>query len=108
MRIEYESKKVEKLLVDFDTLYRRLGFELQKKLKTTLDRLDAVENFTEFLSLGLGRPHPLKNNLKGYYGVTLTGNIRLILKPKNGLDSSVYIVKGVCDYHGEKNEWIIP
>jgi proteic killer suppression protein/toxin YoeB len=85
-----------------------MGFDLQKKLKITLNRLDAAVNFNEFLALGLGKPHPLYNNLKGYYGVTLTGNVRLIIKPKETLDSDIFIVKGVCDYHGEKENWIIP
>jgi len=97
------------MLIEFDKLYKKMNFELQKKLKVTLDRLNAVKDFNEFLTLGLGRPHLLHNNLEGYYGVELNGNIRLVIKPEDdNLDSNIYIIKGVVDYHGDKQEWIIP
>ena len=109
MRLEYKSKRVEKLITDFDKLYKIMSIDLQKKLKITLNRLESAENLSEFLALGLGTPHPLQNNLNGYYGVKLTGNVRLVVKPNDGdLNSNIIIVKGVCDYHGEKEEWIIP
>ena len=108
MRIEYETRAVEKLLIDFNKLYKVMGIELQKKLKLALNRLESAENFNEFLALGLGKPHSLQGNLKGYYGIILNGNVRLVVKPKGDVSSSIFIVKGVCDYHGEKIEWIIP
>ena len=109
MKIEYEDNRTKKIFLDFDQLYTIMGFDLQKKLKLTLNRLEAAINFREFLNLGLGKPHSLQNNLKGYYGVTLSGNVRLIVKPaEEDLDSTVFVLKGVCDYHGSKEEWIIP
>ena len=109
MRIEYESERVKKILTDFDKLYKIMGFDLEKKLRVTLNRLEESSNFAEYLALGIGNPHPLHNNLKGYYGVSLTANIRLIIKPAGEtLSSNSFIVKGVCDYHGEKENWIVP
>jgi len=109
LQIEYETKAVEKLLIDINKLYKVMGIELQKKLKATLNRLEAAENFNEFLALGLGKPHSLRGGLKGYYGIILNGNARLVVKPEGDfLDSNIFVVKGVCDYHGEKIEWIIP
>lgn len=53
--------------------------------------------------------------IKGCYGVSITGNIRLIVKPDvGGVDPATLmkcdsvIIKGVVDYHGKKQEWLIP
>ena len=51
----------------------------------------------------------------GYYEVTITGNVRLIVKPDAESlepealkDFMTVVIKGVMDYHGRKNEWLIP
>jgi HTH-type transcriptional regulator/antitoxin HigA len=51
----------------------------------------------------------LKGNLKGYYGISVSGNIRLIVKPDvKRLDPAslrecdTVIIKGVVNYHGQK------
>ena len=59
------------------------------------------------MNTGLGIPHPLSNKLKDYYAIRITGNYRLIVRPES-LSSDKIIIKGVLDYHGDKNEWIIP
>lgn len=75
----------------------------------------ASPNFQLFISLGLGKPHRLYGDLNKCYGISITGNYRLIVKPVcNEIDINslkccdTVIVKGVVDYHGEKYNWIIP
>lgn len=55
------------------------------------------------------------NNLYKYYGISITANYRIVVEPletKLDLESlkncKVLNIKGVLDYHGAKNEWIIP
>jgi hypothetical protein len=77
--------------------------------------LKAADNFSIYLSTGLGKPHFLFGNLKGYCGINILSNIRLIVKPDakslNPTDlreCDTVIIKGVMDYHDKKNEWLIP
>lgn len=115
MLIEYESETVRKVFNDFNLMKRLIGNDLTRATKNRINQLKASVNFSVYLTTGLGKPHPLYENLKGYYGITITGNIRLIVKPDvESLDHEslkacdTVIVKGVVDYHGKKNEWLIP
>ncbi len=78
------------------------------------NQLIASENFNQFTETGLGKPHRLYGDFNFYYGITVSANVRLIVKPKT-IDLSteslkncdIIILKGVVDYHGEKINWII-
>ena len=115
MKFQYENQAVEKCFGDFDLMKRQIGKDLTRNIKKRYDQLKAAVNFGIFLATGLGKPHPLTGNLKGYYGISISGNIRLIVKPDvESLDAASLrkcdsvIIKGVVDYHGQKQEWLIP
>ena len=96
-------------------MQKKHGKEFAKRAKQRIDQINAIPRFNEYVMLGLGNPHVLAGDFEGYYGVSLTGNTRIILKPISE-DLSVeslskceeVILKGVVDYHGQKDEWIIP
>ena len=115
MLVEYESESVRIIFNDFEMIKKEIGKDRARATKKRIDQLKASDNFSIYLTTGLGKPHPSYENLKGYYGITITGNIILIVKPDvESLDPEALkecdtvIVKGVMDYHGKKNEWIIP
>ncbi len=115
MLVECESESVRIIFNDFELMKKEIGKDRARATKKRIDQLKASDNFSIYLTTGLGKPHPLYENLKGYYGITITGNIRLIVKPDaESLDPEALkecdtvIIKGVMDYHGRKNEWIIP
>lgn len=115
MLIEYESETVQKIFIDYALMKKEIGNNRARATKKRIDQLKAAVNFSVFLTTGLGKPHPLYENLKGYYGVTITGNVRLIVRPNTeSMEPEVLkqcdtvIIKGVMDYHGSKNEWLIP
>lgn len=115
IRITYDNKRVERFFADYDLMGKKIGGEKTKTVKKHMDRIKASVCFQSFISLGLGKPHPLKENLVGLYSIVITGNYRLIVKPvctDLSLDSlkscCEVIVKGVGDYHGGKIEWLIP
>ena len=115
MLIEYESETVRKIFCDYELMKKEIGNDRARATKKRIDQLKASVNFSVFLTAGLGKPHPLYENLKGYYGVTITGNVRLIVRPNTkSMEPEVLkqcdmvIIKGVMDYHGSKNEWLIP
>ncbi len=115
MELKYEKPVVEKYFNDFVLMSKEKGKDLTRTVKKRCDQLKAAANFSIYLSTGLGKPHPLYENLKGCYGIGITGNIRLIVRPDvEGLDPGSLkkcdsvIIEGVVDYHGRKYEWIIP
>lgn len=114
MIIRYENESVQEIFNDFALMKRKIGNDRTRAIKKRLDQLKAATNFNIYLTTGLGKPHPLYENLKGYYGITITGNMRLIVKPDaESLESEALkecdtvVIKGVMNYHGRKNEWLI-
>jgi len=115
VKIEYLNDNVEKYFKNFNLMKKDKGPNLAKAIKKRYDQLKAADNFSIYLDTGLGRPHPLYENLKSRYGISITGNIRLVVKPDaRSLDPislkecKTIIIEGVMVYHGQKIEWIIP
>lgn len=113
--VKYETNQIEKYFNNFSMMTKKIGFELTKLTKKRYDQLKASRVFSVYLSTGLGKPHRLNNNLDGYYGIHLTANFRLIIKPNSeSLKMSdlemcdTVIIKGVEDYHGRKEGLLIP
>jgi len=107
LEIQFDNQKIQKIMTDMKILTAKVGLGMAKTIKQRYNQIEACENFKQYIKTGLGIPHPLNNNLKNYYGIRITGNYRLIVKPES-LGSEIIIIKGVLDYHGDKNEWIIP
>ena len=114
MQIQY-TNKVEKYFIDLSELQKEIGKEKTKTIKKHIDNLKASNNFNIFLSLGIGKPHSLTGNHQGEYGISVTKNIRLIVEPVcDNLSMEMLklcdtiIIKGVEDYHGSKENWLIP
>lgn len=81
MKIEYSNEIVEKYFKDFNLMKKEKGPDLAKAIKKRYEQLKAADNFSIYLATGLGRSHPLYENLKSRYGISITGNIRLVVKP---------------------------
>ena len=116
MQLVYLDEKVQKILCDVKVLQRKVGLEFGRKIKLRMDQLKSTDNFNMYLtSVRLGNPHPLIGDLDKCYGISITGNYRIVVEPlETSLDMEslknckVLNIKGVLDYHGGKNEWIIP
>jgi plasmid maintenance system killer protein len=114
LHIGYEDG-IKDLFVDFTKMQKKCGVEVTRAIKKRLNQLSAAKDFSEYLSIGLGKPHALSTNMDGLYAVSITGNLRLIISPVSADFGAVsltkcdtILIKGVIDYHGTKNEWIIP
>lgn len=115
MRIECDNARIAKYFEDFEYMRKKCGSEITKTIKKMHNILTAAGNFSMYLKMGLGKPHRLNSNLDKMYGITITGNIRLIVEPAADdlteeclAKCDTVIIKGVADYHGKKCEWIIP
>lgn len=117
MDIEYANKQVERVMTDAKLLVKRVGEPIAKRIIRRLNQLEAFSNIGELMKSGIDNPHPLNTNLYGCIGWSLNGNYRFILdvglgKKEKYIESEVnlkekIIIKGVADYHGGKDEWII-
>ena len=116
MQLKYQYEKVRKILCDAKTLQKKVGLEIGKTIKKRLNQLESADNFNQYLTkIALGKPHPLQGNLEKCYGISITANYRIVVEPlETELDieslknCKILNIKGVLDYHGGKNEWIIP
>lgn len=122
MEIEYADETIKELFLDLlnvsgskNLLQKRIGLPITRQAKMKLNHLMSADNFHKYLQYGIGKPHSLTGNFEGYYGVSLSANFRLIIQPVPDdrspqalkLCDTVKII-GIVDYHGEKNEWLIP
>ena len=123
MQIIYEDDSVKELFDDLcqiqmprGLMKRLIGAELTRSVKKRYDQLKSANNFSIYLSTGLGKPHSL-TDMEGCYGVHITANWRLIIQPIADNTSAEALkvcdtvqIKGVVDYHGKgaKSNWIIP
>ena len=121
MKIEYDNDSVRELFEDLEQVQgskglmrKKIGLEMTKAIKKRINQLKAADNFSIYLSTGLGKPHPLINT-NGMYGVNITANYRLIIKPisedlspEKLKKCKIVEIEGVVDYHGKgKNSRII-
>lgn len=121
MNIQYTSENFKELTEDLmsvanskNLMQRKIGFESSVILRKRLLQIKAASNYYEYINTGLGKPHPLSENLKGWYGVSLLANTRLILKPDAESSSAEELKKsisallrGILDYHGKKQNWLV-
>lgn len=121
MNLSYTSENLKELTEDLLSVYqsknlmqRKIGHESSVILRKRLLQIKAAPNFNEYLNTGLGKPHILSENLKGWYGVSILANTRLILKPDSEslsaeeLKKSISaLLRGVLDYHGRNENWLV-
>lgn len=104
MEIIFEAN-VKKYFEDYSIMINEIGTNLTKSTKKRVDQLKASKTLQKYLTYKLGSPHPLHGNLEGCIGVSITGNFRLVFLPIN---EKKIKIKGVVDYHGSKENWLIP
>lgn len=115
MELKFENRVVAKYFNDFHLIKRKIGLQSARQIKKRYDQLGAAPNFSIYLNTGFGKPHSLSGDLKGCYGISIDGNVRLVVRPgTKDLDPASLktcdsvIIKGVVNYHGRKKEWLFP
>ena len=112
LKITYANPKVEKFFLDYNKMKRAIPAEWVRTIKKHIDRLKAADTFGDFLALGLGKPEQLAGYKQVRYSLRVTPNVRLIIEPNATMDAVMICeeieVEGVCDYHGDKENWYIP
>lgn len=117
IEIKFNNKKVEKLFDGFkySKMLNKIGPNLTRNIKKRIEQISASSSFYAYLDTKLGKPERLSGKDSNEYSIHITANYRLIVEPiTKGFEKddllncdSVY-VKGVVDYHGDKENWIFP
>ena len=108
----YDNKKVKKCFLDYKRMQQKLPIEWVRKIKKHVDRLEAAACFGDFLKLGLGKPEQLSGYEQIHYSLHVSPNVRMVFvleaTQETVMACTQIIIKGVCDYHGDKENWYIP
>ena len=111
MEITYANDKIERYFKDYKQMQKKLPSDWVRTIKKHIDRLRAADCFGDFLSLRLGKPEQLKGYDNPRFSLRVSANVRLIIEPRATQDTILMCtkieVKGVCDYHGSKEDWYI-
>lgn len=111
MNIDYVNVRVKKIFTDYNLMQKRLPFNWVRTIKKHIIRLEAADNFGDFLKLGLGKPEHLSGYSDIRYSLHIAANTRLIIILDTSSDlihaCNKIIIIGVCDYHGNKENWFI-
>lgn len=116
IEIKHNNNKVEKLFNDnYKKLLPKVGLELTRTIKKRINQIKSSSSFYAYLQMNIGKPERLSGANNDKYSIHLSANYRLIVQPiTTGFDKedllkcdSIY-VKGVVDYHGDKENWIFP
>ena len=114
MKLLIESERLEELFSNFKIISKEHGMPFAKILYRRIAELQAYEKVQDLFNANLGSPHFLKGDLKAYISISLIKNLRIILDTSKIsddineiLESRKIFIKGVVDYHGSKNKWII-
>ena len=112
MQKTYAGNKVKRYFEDYSEMQRKLPFEWVRKIKKHINHLEAADNFGIFLAVGLGHPEPLSGHHGERYSLRVSDNVRLIIDLRAEQGSvemcGEFEIEGVCDYHGDKENWYIP
>jgi proteic killer suppression protein len=104
MRIQYSSKKLEKILTDIRLMKKYYGSD-HIKISNRLSELRAVNNLNEIPEIPPPRRHKLSGKYDGCWGIDYSKNDRIIIQPIgkfdiNDLTSIVEVlVISLEDYH---------
>ncbi len=80
MEIEFATKSLQKVACDPKALRRKYGASADR-IMLRLNQLMAYPTLADAPSIGLGRCHELKGDLKGHFTVDLKHPYRLLFKP---------------------------
>lgn len=98
MKIEYNSKGIEKVCTNAAVAEKKYGTEMAEKIHMRIDQIKAAESVEQMIQYHIGRCHPLKGNRKDQYAVDLVHPQRLVFEKKGNTIRIANIIE-IIDYH---------
>ncbi|MBQ0064642.1 MAG: type II toxin-antitoxin system RelE/ParE family toxin [Firmicutes bacterium] len=98
MKIEYNSRNIEKICTNASAAEKKYGSEMAKKIQLRIDQIRASDSVEQMIQFHIGRCHPLTGNRKNQYAVDLVHPQRLVFK-KIGDEIQIVNILEIIDYH---------
>lgn len=90
MTVTFRTKQLERCYVDHKAAVREFGKDVARRYIARINIIKYTASFQELVGIGVLRCHPLKGDRAGYYALTLTGFMRLIISLE---DESMTVVR---------------
>ena len=110
MEVLFSNETCASYFTDANLMRKKLDAKIVKAIYKRFFELQSFETSSELLVSGLDHPHYLTGNYKGLIAWSIDRKYRLILSfsnEKENKKTQKVIIKGVVDYHGNKDKWII-
>ncbi|WP_079710201.1 type II toxin-antitoxin system RelE/ParE family toxin [Paraliobacillus ryukyuensis] len=104
MQVSYATKKLEKILTN-ERMIKKHYTELHKKLSNRISEIRAANNLDEIPHVPPPRRHKLKGDYNDCWGVDVSKNFRIVLKPIGDWDETdlrtinKIVILSIEDYH---------
>lgn len=98
MRVEYNSKGIEKVCTNACAAEKKYGSEMAEKIQMRIDQIKAADSVEQMVQFHIGRCHPLKGNRKSQYAMDLVHPHRLVFE-KKGNEIRIANILEIVDYH---------
>ncbi len=98
MKVQYKSRKLQKICTNADVARKVYGVDMARKIHQRIDEISAADTVEMMVQFGIGGCHSLKGDRKNQYAMTLVQPYRLVFI-KSGREIQVAEVQEIVDYH---------
>lgn len=89
LKVEYKSKKLEKICTDASFTEKIYGIKMAEKIQLRVDQIKATDSIEMMIKYKIGRCHLLKGKRSNQYAVDLVHPYRLVFEKRK---SEIHLV----------------
>ena len=98
MKIEYNSKSIEKVCTNATVAEKKYGLQMAEKIQMRIDQIKASDSINQMIQFHIGRCHLLRGNRKNQFAMDLVHPYRLIFEEKD-YEIKIANILEIVDYH---------
>ena len=98
MKIEYKTKKMEKICTIASEAQKAYGVKMMYKIHQRISEIKAAETVEELVQFHVGKCHQLQQKRKNQYAMDLAQPMRLVFE-KKGEEIQIVQILEIVDYH---------
>ena len=98
MKVEYNSRSIEKVCTNAAIAEKKYGLEMAEKIQMRIDEIKAADSVEQMIQFHVGRCHPLKGKRKKQFAVDLIHPQRLVFE-KKGNEIRIANILEIVNYH---------